>query len=260
MKANLWNVNYQYCFADERKTLFYSTFESETGMFVKPFVKPFVMRFCLCAFLENSTREKFLSWPSHSLMAGKYANQFEWKNRLHFTDPWPVLLLSTTRRRSLHRIFRLRVSDCASPNFVAGVLTGVRWLLFRSSKNFLCKAHVFLPAGLQCEGGFANKHRKFIAECKLAWWCSSDTWRKSHASRVTPVSRAGNYLFPHAPKICERTWIKILRKLTRKCFSLTKLYSRRGREQVRARRTAAHWQNHRRPKLRDGLGCSNSRL
>ena len=28
----------------------------------------------------------------------------------------------------------------------------------------------------------------------------------------------------------------ILRKLTRKCFSLTKLYSRRGREQVRARR------------------------
>ena len=164
--------------------LFYSTFESETGLFVKPFV----MRFCLCAFLENSTRGKFLSWPSHSLMAGKYANQFEWKNRLHFTDPWPVLLLSTTRRRSLHRSFRLRVSDCASPNFVAGVLTGVRWLLFRSSKNFLCKAHVFLPAGLQCEGGFANKHRKFIAECKLAWGCSSDTWRKSHASRVTPVS------------------------------------------------------------------------
>ena len=46
---NAWNVNYQ---------LFIT---SETCLFVKPFVKPFVMRFCLCVFLENSPREKFLS-------------------------------------------------------------------------------------------------------------------------------------------------------------------------------------------------------
>ena len=34
-------------------------------------------------------------------------NNLSEKNRLHFTDPWPVLLLSATRRRSLHRVFRL---------------------------------------------------------------------------------------------------------------------------------------------------------
>ena len=66
----------------ERLFLFCSTFESETGLFVKPFVTENTVQFCtnchfcLCAFLENSPRDKFLSWPSHSLMAGKYAKQF----------------------------------------------------------------------------------------------------------------------------------------------------------------------------------------
>ena len=111
----------------ERLFLFCSTFESETRqacLWNRLLLKtrsrsvPIVMRFCLCAYLENSPREKFLSWPSH-LMAGKYAKQFE--SSFH----WSLACSSSVcySPSKWHRVFRLWVSACASRYF--GVLTGV---------------------------------------------------------------------------------------------------------------------------------------
>ena len=123
--CGMWTTN---CFADERKTIFIlfdfwirnrpvcetvCYWKHGPGLYQLSCVSVYV-HFWRIARLRNSFHVPLIvSWLENT------RNNLS----LHFTDPWPVLLLSATRRRSLHRVFRLWVWACASPYF--GVLTGV---------------------------------------------------------------------------------------------------------------------------------------
>ena len=161
--CGMWTTN---CFADERKTIFilfdFWIRTRQACLWNRLLMKTrsrsvrIVMRFCLCAYLENSPHEKFLSRPSYT------RNNLS----LHFTDPWPVLLLSATRRRSDIECLGCELGLCESlfwSPYGGGVCRGCTLASMMTfcpqQPNFFLQSTCF-PAGwiTMWAGKFVNKH------------------------------------------------------------------------------------------------------